>query len=50
MSIERMKETVAAFAESSSLSYTDLLPLVEKWRRLQSGGSDKKVPGYSLEG
>jgi hypothetical protein len=48
--MEAIKDTMAAFAESSVLSYATLLRLIDKWRRLQSGASDKKVPGYSSEG
>jgi hypothetical protein len=48
--MEPMKETAAAFAESSVLSYSDLLGLIQKWRKLQCSASDKKAPGYSLEG
>jgi len=43
-------ENIVRFIENSGVSLTTLLKLLEKWRRLQSGGSDKKAPSYSKEG
>jgi hypothetical protein len=35
------------FIASSGLSRDALFRLIEDWRRLQCGASDKKTPGYS---
>jgi hypothetical protein len=43
-------ETIVRFIENSGLSRAALLKLLKKWRRLQSGGSDKKAAAYSGEG
>ena len=43
-------ERIVKFIENSGLSRAGLLKLLEKWRRLQSGESDKKTPSYSGEG
>ncbi len=43
------KETAETFAENLGLPPAALLRLIEKWRRLQSGASDCKAPGYSQE-
>jgi hypothetical protein len=40
-------KTLQSFIEASDLSRDALLRLIERWRRLQSGASDKKTPGYS---
>jgi hypothetical protein len=37
------------YAVISGLSRSVFLRLIEKWRELQSGASDKKAPGYSQE-
>jgi hypothetical protein len=42
-----IKEKIKEFTETSGLSRDALLRLIEKWRHLQSGASDKKTPGYS---
>ena len=49
MPMERLKQASTAFAQSSALPHATLLQLIEKWRRLQSGASDKKAPAYSTE-
>lgn len=43
------KEMTEKYAETSGLSRSLLLRLIEKWRELQSGASGKKAPGYSQE-
>ncbi|HEY1375068.1 MAG TPA: hypothetical protein VGH50_21525 [Candidatus Binatia bacterium] len=40
-------KTLRNFIETSGLTRATLLRLIENWRRLQSGASDKKTPGYS---
>lgn len=47
--METIKEMAEKYAEISGLSRSMLLRLIEKWRQLQSGASDKKAPGYSQE-
>lgn len=42
-----LKEKLEKFTQTSGLSRDALLRLIENWRRLQSGASDKKTPGYS---
>jgi hypothetical protein len=48
--MDNAKEKSEKFTESSGVSHSVLQRLIEKWRRLQSGASDRKSPGYSQEG
>jgi|GEM_PF-5219703 RNase adaptor protein for sRNA GlmZ degradation len=45
--MDDIKTTAETFVESSRLSHTALRRVLEAWRRLQSGASDKKTPAYS---
>jgi hypothetical protein len=45
--MEDIKGKAENFAASSDLPTSVLQRLIEKWRCLQSGASDKKTPGYS---
>jgi hypothetical protein len=45
--MDNIKEKAEKFAASSELPRNILQRLIENWRRLQSGESDKKTPGYS---
>jgi hypothetical protein len=47
--MDNIKEKAEKFTAISGVSHSVLLRLIEKWRRLQSGASDKKAPGYSQE-
>jgi hypothetical protein len=45
--MDNIKKKAEQFAANSELPRSILQRLIEEWRRLQSGASDKKTPGYS---